>query len=245
MGVEGCGKCLKYLVFVFNLLFFISGIGILATGAVLAKEQGGYGTLLPSIPLASAANLLIATGVIVVIVAFCGCVGAYKENPCLLLTFFMFLLLIFILELAAGIVGFIYRSDVEQYVSTDLMVGLSKYNTTNEEGLTTAWDKLQDIEKCCGVNNFTDWGNTTLYGNMNSVPPSCCMGDDNTENCGNGVLLQRMPNVYTKGCKDALKDDFSKYLYQIGAIGIAIGLFQIIGLALSLVLYYQVKGEEQ
>ncbi|XP_033118387.1 tetraspanin-9-like isoform X2 [Anneissia japonica] len=245
MAVEGCGKCIKYLVFIFNLLFFFSGIGILAGGAYLASQQGGYGTLLPSIPVASAANLLIATGVIVLIVSFFGCLGAYKENPCLLMTFFLFLLLIFILELAAGIVGFIYRSDIEDYVTKDLMAGLSNYNRTNEGGLTDAWDLLQKQEMCCGVSNYTDWNVTMLYGNMNSVPASCCKGDDMSADCGDGVLSIPNPSVYTTGCKQALKDDFDKYLFQIGALGIAIGLFQIVGLALSLILYYQVKGAEQ
>ena len=61
---------------------------------------------------ATLGNLMIAVGVIILIVAFFGCCGAIKESQCLLTVFFTFLMLIFILELAAGIFGFINRDEV-------------------------------------------------------------------------------------------------------------------------------------
>ena len=63
----------------------ISGCAILALGIVLHVREGGYATLLPTLPFLNAANICIAAGLIVMFVAFLGCCGAIKENACMLL----------------------------------------------------------------------------------------------------------------------------------------------------------------
>lgn len=55
-------------------------------GIWLAATQGNFATLSSSFPSLSAANLLIATGTFVMAIGFVGCIGAIKENKCLLLT---------------------------------------------------------------------------------------------------------------------------------------------------------------
>ncbi|XP_078586593.1 tetraspanin-4-like isoform X1 [Branchiostoma floridae x Branchiostoma japonicum] len=82
----GCGKCIQYLMFTFNLLFWLAGCGILGVGIWLRVTQGDFATLVPSIPFVTAPNLCIIAGVIVMVVGFIGCCGALKENKCLLLT---------------------------------------------------------------------------------------------------------------------------------------------------------------
>uniref|UniRef100_A0A8C9FY42 Uncharacterized protein n=1 Tax=Pavo cristatus TaxID=9049 RepID=A0A8C9FY42_PAVCR len=83
---HNCLQCIKYLMFVFNLLFWLGGCGILGVGIWLAVTQGNFATLSSSFPSLSAANLLIVTGTFVMIIGFVGCIGAIKENKCLLLS---------------------------------------------------------------------------------------------------------------------------------------------------------------
>lgn len=64
----------------------LGGCGILGVGIWLAATQGNFATLSSSFPSLSAANLLIATGTLVMAIGFVGCIGAIKENRCLLLT---------------------------------------------------------------------------------------------------------------------------------------------------------------
>lgn len=52
----------------------------------MAATQGNFATLSSSFPSLSAANLLIVTGTFVMAIGFVGCIGALKENKCLLLT---------------------------------------------------------------------------------------------------------------------------------------------------------------
>ena len=64
----------------------LGGCGILGVGIWLAATQGNFATLSSSFPSLSAANLLIVTGAFVMAIGFVGCIGAIKENKCLLLT---------------------------------------------------------------------------------------------------------------------------------------------------------------
>ncbi|XP_070621327.1 tetraspanin-4 isoform X2 [Erythrolamprus reginae] len=151
---HNCLQCIKYLMFVFNLLFWLGGCGILGVGIWLAVTQGNFATLSSSFPSLSAANLLIITGTFVMIIGFVGCIGAIKENKCLLLS-------------------------IDKYAQRDLKKGLHLYGTDGNIGLTNAWSIIQTDFRCCGVSNYTDW--FEVY-NTTRVPDSCCL--EFSENCG-------------------------------------------------------------
>lgn len=123
MAVEGCARIVKILMFIFNFVFFVAGIIVLAMGIYVNLQLDDFASILPSFSFLSAGNLLIACGVIVMIVGFLGCCGAVKENACMLLIFFFLLLLILILEIVAGALAFTYRSQVEGFVVMDLQKG--------------------------------------------------------------------------------------------------------------------------
>lgn len=109
---RGCLQGVKYLMFAFNLLFWLGGCGVLGVGIWLAATQGNFATLSSSFPSLSAANLLIVTGTFVMAIGFVGCIGALKENKCLLLTFFVLLLLVFLLEATIAVLFFAYSDKV-------------------------------------------------------------------------------------------------------------------------------------
>lgn len=236
MGVEGCPKIIKYLLFVFNLLFFISGCGILALGITLNVNNGGYATLLPSVPFLNAANMCIAVGVIVMIVGFVGCCGAIKENGCMLLIFFFLLAIIFILELAAGILGFVYQSQVQEYVTSDLQNGLVNYET--EEGLQEAWDRLQPELECCGVESFGDWVNASFPAGQ--FPDSCCQEYE----VGCGATGGGTAGPWDQGCADKFIDLIEGNIYYVGAVCISIAVFEIFGMIFACVLRRSIKESD-
>lgn len=82
-----------YLLFVFLTLSSVfpsvlqlCGCGLLGVGIWLSVSQGSFATFSPSFPSLSAANMVIAIGAIVMVTGFLGCLGAIKENKCLLLS---------------------------------------------------------------------------------------------------------------------------------------------------------------
>jgi len=234
MALEGCARIVKILMFIFNFIFFVAGIVVMAVGIYVNVVDGDFAQILPSFPYLSAGNLLIACGVIVLVVGFLGCCGAIKESPCMLLIFFFLLLLILILEIVAGALAFTYRNQVEGFVIKDLTNGLSQYNKS--QSLTKAWDVLQSELKCCGVNTSSDWmsPNVTLApGAM--FPDSCCM-DGFVKGC---AVNGSMP--YGLGCQKELTMKLQDNIYLVGAVGIAFGLIQILGLVFSMCLYCSLR----
>ncbi|XP_071895060.1 tetraspanin-4 isoform X3 [Anas platyrhynchos] len=228
---HNCLQCIKYLMFVFNLLFWLGGCGILGVGIWLAVTQGNFATLSSSFPSLSAANLLIVTGTFVMIIGFVGCIGAIKENKCLLLSFFIMLLIIFLLELTVVILFFVYTDKIDKYAQRDLKKGLHLYGTDGNIGLTNAWSIIQTDFRCCGVSNYTDW--FEVY-NTTRVPDSCCL--EFSENCG-----LHSPGTWWKApCYETVKIWLQENLLAVGIFGLCTALVQILGLTFAMTMYCQV-----
>ncbi|KAI1237994.1 hypothetical protein IHE44_0014094 [Lamprotornis superbus] len=208
----------------------LGGCGILGVGIWLAVTQGNFATLSSSFPSLSAANLLIVTGTFVMIIGFVGCIGAIKENKCLLLSFFIMLLIIFLLELTVVILFFVYTDKIDKYAQRDLKKGLHLYGTDGNIGLTNAWSIIQTDFRCCGVSNYTDW--FEVY-NTSRVPDSCCL--EFSENCG-----LHSPGTWWKApCYETVKIWLQENLLAVGIFGLCTAMVQILGLTFAMTMYCQ------
>uniref|UniRef100_UPI00398F8462 leukocyte surface antigen CD53-like n=1 Tax=Pristiophorus japonicus TaxID=55135 RepID=UPI00398F8462 len=221
---EGCLKSLKYMLFVFNLIFWICGCVIMGLGIYLLAVNN-FGALLSSLPSLSVANILIIVGSITMVLAFLGCMGAIKENKCLLLSFFIVLLLILLTEVTAAIVLFFYENQIDTYIEGDMKLGMKKLQSENITGIREAWDKIQIQLKCCGVINSTDWGNV--------VPKSCCM--ETPGPC-------HSPNYFQKGCYGLVRDWFESNFLIIGIAIICVSIIQVLGMSFSMTMYCQISN---
>ncbi|XP_031671113.1 tetraspanin-8 isoform X2 [Oncorhynchus kisutch] len=124
-------KCIKYLLFLFNLLFWISGCIILGVSIYLKVSKNGNVIMDEAVPFV---DLLIAVGVIIMVLGFLGCCGAIKENRCMLI-----LSQVWVKESLAKLLPL---KDQKPEVQTDLQ-------------------KLEVEAKCCGlINGPSDWGST-------------------------------------------------------------------------------------
>ncbi|XP_063486917.1 tetraspanin-4 isoform X1 [Symphalangus syndactylus] len=209
----------------------LGGCGVLGVGIWLAATQGSFATLSSSFPSLSAANLLIITGAFVMAIGFVGCLGAIKENKCLLLTFFLLLLLVFLLEATIAILFFAYTDKIDRYAQRDLKKGLHLYGTQGNVGLTNAWSIIQTDFRCCGVSNYTDW--FEVY-NATRVPDSCCL--EFSESCG-----LHAPGTWWKApCYETVKVWLQENLLAVGIFGLCTALVQILGLTFAMTMYCQV-----
>jgi hypothetical protein len=62
----------------------IIGAALIGTGAYLVAEKDTYVDLCDDYSWATGANLLLAVGVIILVIAFFGCFGAWKQSSILL-----------------------------------------------------------------------------------------------------------------------------------------------------------------
>lgn len=241
--LEGCPKCIQILVIVFNLIFFILGAVILGFGIFTFLKIGEYASL-SSVDFITASRLFIGLGTIILVVSFCGCCGAWKRNKCLLVAFFVFLLIILGCEVAAAVLGYLKRAEVEDKLKSDLENALKgQYGELNEAGVTKAYDLLQEKEKCCGVYNYTDWQLAKVFnGNHSVVPDSCCR--EMTIGCGNfAPQFVDATKVWDKGCYYMMKDLIIKNLPLLAGIVIGVIVIQILGMIFSVVLIIAVNKQ--
>ncbi|KAJ0058603.1 hypothetical protein NL108_017720, partial [Boleophthalmus pectinirostris] len=156
----------------------MGGCGLFGIGLWLSFTQEEFSSLPLTFPSLSAANLLLVAGGVTMVLGFLGCLGALKEQRCLLFMFFLILLLLVLTEGVFILVIHMYQDQVDSRAQDELKGGMRRYKM--EPKLKESWDNVQRRFKCCGVSNKTDWWEV-LEG---TLPASCCSMD--TDPCVDG-----------------------------------------------------------
>lgn len=233
MNLSGGSACIKYLLFIFNLIFVITGVVVLSVGAVIQGLYHKYSYSLDD-GFFSAPALLIAVGAIVFIVSFFGCCGAVKENHCMILTFSIMLLLVFILELSGGIAGYVLRDRAHDFLNYKLNESMHNYNSSAEA--KEFWFTLQTSLECCGNNNYKDWED--VFHNE-SLPLSCCPRPHDavgTDNCTNSST-----HVFPEGCLEKFGEYVMDHAAVLGGAGIGMAFIQLLGVVLACLLARHIR----
>ncbi|XP_044050505.1 CD151 antigen isoform X2 [Siniperca chuatsi] len=240
-----CGTiCLKYLLFLFNILFWLAGGAVLAVGVWTLVEKSDYISLLNSSFYSASAYILIAAGVIVIVTGIIGCCATLKEMKSLLIVYLILLLCIFLLEIIAGALAYITYQELDEELRQNLKATMQqKYQQPGEESVTQAVDKLQQEFKCCGSHNFSDWRGCVWIQaaeNERLVPDSCCKTPSDL--CGR---RDHPSNIYKVegGCIMKLEEFILSQLYILGAVGVGIAFLQLVGMMFTCCLYRNLKED--
>lgn len=184
------------------------------------------------------ASIIIGVSVFMCIIGILSCMAAFKKSKLLLAVFFCLVLLIFIGEVVAAVLGYVYRSKAEDILRDDLQDAIDQYNVTAYKDQI---NYLQSEFHCCGVNNASDWLTSTYWSihHNDTVPQSCCRVNINKTCSG------KLDNstIYTEGCLDKLNDEFRKNLIYIAVTVICLAAIQILALMSSCVLICRTKEE--
>uniref|UniRef100_A0A1A8HSJ1 Tetraspanin n=1 Tax=Nothobranchius kuhntae TaxID=321403 RepID=A0A1A8HSJ1_NOTKU len=239
--------CLKYLLFVFNFLFWVGGAAVLGVGIWTLVEKSDYLSLLASSTFAVSAYILILAGSLVVVTGFLGCCAVIREQRSCLSTYFFFLLLIFLIELVAGVLAYVYYQRLSEELKLHLNQTLAEnYAQPGKEAITAAVDSLQQDFKCCGSNNSQDWMLSvyilSAQAESRVVPDSCCKTI--TPFCG---MRDHPSNIYKVegGCITKLEEFLTEHLLVIGAVGIGVACLQLAGAFLTACFIYLLYKEEE
>ncbi|CAH0556036.1 unnamed protein product [Brassicogethes aeneus] len=234
--MDSCGMTfIKYLLFVFNLIFAISGIGIIVAGAVVLSDVADFHHFADN-DLLGPPIVLIVAGAIVFVVAFLGCFGAIRESYNLLISFAVLLLVIFVIELACGIAAAVYKTDFQGTFKNTLKQSMANYSENEVERI--AWNNVHKKFKCCGVSGFTDW-------QSQNMPLSCChsmrdRNDPTSQYCSqNGAG----PYYFNVGCFDKLEMKIQSNTKIVIGVGIGIAFIELIGVFLACWLAHTIKKE--
>lgn len=234
--MEGCGpNCAKIILIFFNIIFWLSGLGLLAIGIWVLVDSSildkidfvaslveGNGEMLKY-----ASYVLIAVGLLIAIVGFFGCCGALKENKCLLGMYVFLLILVMLGEIAIAVLAILFNGEVNDTLSAKFKELAEKYfdsssadyNKSTAVDFRGVVDSVQTEATCCG------WVGSTDYGTV-SLPKSCCAADDCT---ATGVTLY-------DGCKSELEKFINEKSLLVIGLGVGIACLEIFGIIFGLCL---------
>ncbi|XP_073078582.1 tetraspanin-11 isoform X4 [Manis javanica] len=170
---------LKYLLFVFNFFFWVGGAAVLAVGVWTLAEKSGYLSVLASSTFAASAYILISAGALVMVTGFLGFGAVVREDRSCLSTYFCLLLVIFLVELVAGVLAHMYYQRLSDELKQHLAWTLAEnYGQPGAAEITSSVDRLQQDFKCCGSNSSADWQHSAYILSREAegrrVPDSCC-----------------------------------------------------------------------
>jgi len=228
--VEGKMSVIKYLMFFFNFLFWLSGLVLIVIGAIIRDKYGDYFSYADN-KFANAAVFIIIVGVVVFIIGFLGCCGAVKENYCMVTTFAVLLAIIFILEIVAGALGFTYKKKVDSVAKAALDKAVTQYGTVEGEKKLLDW--AQDAFKCCGSAGANDY--------VKSTNATLCAVGKGVASCHKGGKCTGQ--LYSDGCRKGFIDFIKGKLVVIGAVAVGIAFIQLLGIIFACFLMKAIKGE--
>uniref|UniRef100_A0A8C0TCZ9 Tetraspanin n=1 Tax=Canis lupus familiaris TaxID=9615 RepID=A0A8C0TCZ9_CANLF len=248
MPVKGGTKCIKYLLFGFNFVFWLAGIAVLAVGLWLRFDSQTKSIFEQDTQPSSfytGVYILIGAGALMMLVGFLGCCGAVQESQCMLglatkcqdfifpsfedhicfislnPQFFGFLLVIFAIEIAAAIWGYSHKDEVIKEVQEFYKDTYSKLKSKDEPQRDTL-KAIHYALNCCG-----------LVGGVEQFISDICPQKD--------VLS----SITVKPCPEAIKEVFQNKFHIIGAVGIGIAVVMIFGMIFSMILCCAIRRSRE
>uniref|UniRef100_A0A8C8RUF3 Tetraspanin-10 n=1 Tax=Pelusios castaneus TaxID=367368 RepID=A0A8C8RUF3_9SAUR len=229
-SLDSFSYCIKYLTFLWNLLFSALGLLILAIGiwGLLDKESLGSERIahLGSDPML----FFVLVGLAVSTISLLGCMAALCESTCLLKFFIGGVITFVILEILGGLVLYSLRHQIKDSLQNTMLVAVLRYQ--DDPDLRFIMDEIQFGLQCCGVDSYQDW-KKNLYFNCSSpgvqacgVPASCCLhplenGTISNSQCGFGALSMEefvaQSVIFLGGCVPQLTRWLSSHAGVLGA----------------------------
>lgn len=234
---------LKYLFIIFNVLIWLIGCGIFAVGIWMQVNQGPYMNLLPSHYVFGATAIICITGVVALIIGFCGFCGGVMESRLSMICYFVFSLVVFAAEICIIAIGFSKKSELQSFVRRELLYSLEyshnpDIQSNRREGVDNVIDYIQQELKCCGMNNYTDWFDHPAWPGKNFVTDSCCLYQ--IKDCGKSNTAA----WFRRGCKEEIDYWFIQNMTALGISALMVIVLQVCTMAASLCLCVGFKEDK-
>ncbi|KAM4759976.1 tetraspanin-18-like [Cyanocitta cristata] len=254
----GVLSCMKYLMFIFNVLVFAGGTCLVGVGVWVAVDPAGFQDIVATRAVLSAgAWLLLAVGIALSLLGFLGCCGALRRSRPLLLLFFILVSLVFLMQLAGAVLFLVHWKQVQP----ERFLSELRRNYGGDEGaevFSTAWNTLMVTFSCCGVLGPEDFGNGSRFQELHPGMPwprACCarngllqagelLGWEQCQDRSPGYIheqgTQESPSLLSlpQGCFSTFGRTLQRYISLPGTCSLAVLGIEIFAMFFAFCLYY-------
>lgn len=228
----GCGiDTIKILLFVFNFIFAVCGLGILIVGVLAHLRLSTLSDQMDIENLGIFSVTAIVIGSIIFVISFFGCCGAIRSNHCMIVTFASMLMFILLIQVAIAVCAFVFlKSDNVE----------SGYNEVfqqypNNDDSKAVVNYVQEIFECCGVRSKDDYA---PHGNFTGDIPGTCCSKTATETCP-------VNGAFDKGCVGQLLEFLRLIRNLLGGVAIGNAAVELIGIIFALCLANSIRNAER
>lgn len=195
----------------------MTGLFTIIIGAVIQSSYHHYENFIGE-TFWTAPIVLMVVGSMIFVISFIGCCGALRESSWMILTFSVFLLIIFVTEIGIGVAGYIKHGELPEILEKQFNKTLDDY--ANSVEAQHAWSLVQGELECCGIKGPTDW--RPIFKNK-TVPAMCChLLPESVKHC-------TTDHASKIGCLPKLLQFLDNKSLLLGGVGIGIALVQLIG----------------
>lgn len=190
-----CTEFVRKIVLFLQIIVLVGAFSCLIIGIYTHEVEYGSRQLSSLIGVSmyrADSIMMIGGGAAIIAITVLGFIGAYKQHKCMFGMYLCIFVFLALMVFAAGILGYIFISQLEDNVRKSMEDSLKKHygvKTETKAGnadITEAWDSIQQNFECCGAygdeNSTHSWALyqletfwvKDLYSNGSLVPESCC-----------------------------------------------------------------------
>lgn len=233
---------IKAVLYAYQFVFMLTGIGIIGVGVWKYLETYHYFTVADLNLYSAILYLFIITGCLVICAFLFGFCAIPKNRTKLIFVFILVLVLIFLLESLVAILAYVYQQSVHEDVH--LKLNSSFLENYNRNSKTDSVDFIQSNLHCCGAETFSDWQYSVWIksspGILNKVPDTCCKTPSFL--CGK---RDHPSNIYYVGCEEKISRILKISLWIMCAVSLGVSVLQVIGVVFSIKLFLKLEADDR
>ncbi|XP_072341243.1 CD82 antigen-like isoform X1 [Scyliorhinus torazame] len=240
---------LKYFLNLFNGIFLIVGAIISVCGIWILWDENSFISKLLSPDhqdiLSISAYCFLVIGITVTIVCLVGCIASIKEVKFLFILYFLFLVLIFILQIATGLAILSQHSKIVTAMDLKTIEIIKHYgnDSFSKDSKFHLLDVIQKEFQCCGYYNSTDWEQNDLILSTKTLPCSCSNYTvaDFTFPC----TVTESNYIYPEGCRTEIKQWLNNNIFTVLGATAALIIIQVLQFIMAVYLLKYIKKKKR
>ncbi|XP_048474033.1 tetraspanin-16-like isoform X2 [Rhincodon typus] len=212
--VQSVFFCIKFLMVGINAVITVAGFVLLGFGVWVKIHGDSILQILGSRAghFLNVGYFCIAAGCCLALLGFIGCCGVIKESKLLLM-----------------LVATVFEEEA-LYLLKNNYTGYGDKNFASY-----GWDSVMAAFHCCGLNNYTDFIESSYQKLKGRLYPKSCCRDPVSPDCDGFDTSDTI--IYSKGCFTAVTAMIKRNSAVIGGVAVGIAMIEVLAMAISLTLF--------